>query len=172
MDGDRLKSLVKRYKTNKRQKCQDEGDYYRKMPSLRIAINNAATGIGANGKRHRHQWRLDEQVLKQVANCLVKREDEIAACKDFDSLMRLIESCRIRGFGELAIYDTALRIGARLGLSPDKVYLHRGTLIGARRLGLDVSRGYLMPEELPAPVQVLTPDEIEDFLCIYKEKFD
>ena len=38
--------------------------------------------------------------------------------------------------GELTVYDVAHRIGAYLQLEPDVVYLHRGTRIGARYLGL------------------------------------
>ena len=41
--------------------------------------------------------------------------------------------------GELVVYDTALRIGARFGLEPEKVYVHRGTREGVRKLGLDAA---------------------------------
>jgi hypothetical protein len=70
----------------------------------------------------------------------------------------------------LSVYDTAQRIGTNLGLTPDRVYLHAGAKDGAQNLGLDVSRGYLMPEELPLPLQELDPDEIETFLCRCKDE--
>lgn len=171
MQEEKLKLLVRSYQINDRPHIQEGLDFYRNLPSLTDVIRNAAVAIGSDGKRHGHQWRLKKEVLVFVGQCLVRKEVEIAACKDFDKLVGIVESCKIRGFGKLAIYDTALRISVRLGLSPDKVYLHSGTLIGAKRLGLDVSRGYVMPEELPEPIWVLTPDEIEDFLCIYKNKF-
>ena len=171
MDDSRFKALVRSYQIHDKPRIQAGLDFYRQTPKSKVVIRNAAMAIGPDGKRHRHQRRLDGKVLKRVAKCLVKREEEIAASKDFDTLMGIVESCKFRGFGKLAIYDTANRIGARLGLPPGKVYLHRGTLIGARRLGMDVSRGYVLPEELPEAVQVLTPDEIEDFLCIYNSKF-
>jgi hypothetical protein len=41
------------------------------------------------------------------------------------------------------MYDTALRIGAKLKLFPTKVYLHAGTRLGARALGLDDSAATL-----------------------------
>jgi len=37
----------------------------------------------------------------------------------------------IPGIGELAIYDTALRIAAKLRFEPAVVFLHAGTRIGA-----------------------------------------
>jgi len=42
----------------------------------------------------------------------------------------------IPGLGELYVYDTTLRIGAKLNLFPDKVYLHAGTRLRERALGL------------------------------------
>ena len=75
----------------------------------------------------------------------------------------------IVGMGELTIYDTALRIGAKLGLEPHLVFLHAGTRIGARRLGIDLSRPYVALADLPATLRILKPREIEDVLCIYKE---
>ena len=79
--------------------------------------------------------------------------------------------CRVPGIGPVTIYDTAQRIGYRLGLAPDRVYLHAGTREGARKLGLDTSHEYLLPEELPFPLQKLAPADVEDFLCRYKDKF-
>jgi hypothetical protein len=56
----------------------------------------------------------------------------------------------IPGIGELAVYDTALRIGARLGLEPAKVYLHAGTRAGAKALGLAYGGRTIELAELPA----------------------
>ena len=71
----------------------------------------------------------------------------------------------IHGIGELAVYDIACRIGAFLGLSPERVYLHAGTREGARALGL---RGASVRKmDLPRAFGRLSPGEIEDCLCIY-----
>jgi hypothetical protein len=51
------------------------------------------------------------------------------------------------------------------------VHLHRGTRTGARALGLDTSRSFLKPTDLPKEIRSLRPHEIEDFLCIYKHHF-
>jgi hypothetical protein len=69
------------------------------------------------------------------------------------------------------VYDTSLRIGAKLGFEPKHVYLHAGTRVGARALGLDTSASYLRASELPAPLRALRPHEIEDALCIFKRQF-
>ena len=69
----------------------------------------------------------------------------------------------------MVVYDTAHRIGARFGLEPEKVYLHRGTRKGAVALGLDVQRREIEMHELPDAIgQRLKPHEAEDFLCMYE----
>ncbi|HQM80509.1 MAG TPA: hypothetical protein PLX02_02700 [Syntrophorhabdaceae bacterium] len=77
----------------------------------------------------------------------------------------------IPGIGELAVYDTALRIGAFLRIEPSKVFLHAGTRTGARALGLETSAEFLEVSSVPSEFQVLKPSEIEDVLCIYKHRF-
>ena len=69
------------------------------------------------------------------------------------------------------VYDTVLRIGAKLDLFPDRVYLHCGTREGARALGLKWRDPWLKVDELPRELRRLKPHEIEDFLCIYKGEF-
>ncbi|MBI1997211.1 MAG: hypothetical protein HYW03_03845 [Deltaproteobacteria bacterium] len=69
------------------------------------------------------------------------------------------------------VYDTALRIGARLGLEPERVYIHSGTRVGARRLGLDWRAKWIEPKDLPKPLRSLPPWQVEDILCIYKDWF-
>jgi hypothetical protein len=98
---------------------------------------------------------------------------ELKACKRFDELHALIERTihSIVGLRELYTYDTALRIGAFLGLAPEFVYLHRGTRVGARALGLNAKLPYLTVDQLPVELRTLSPAEVEDFLCIYKDYF-
>jgi hypothetical protein len=69
----------------------------------------------------------------------------------------------------LAVYDTATRVGAFLRLQPKRVYLHAGTRQGARALGFR-KRESLSARELPKALRRLSPDEIEDCLCIYKSQ--
>lgn len=143
------------------------------MPSLELAIHNAAHATDHRGKRFRHQCRIPASALRRAKAVLTSRIAEVRANKSFDDLhsflMRVLGD--VRGLGELYFYDTAIRLGAFLGLSPELVYLHRGTLAGARALGLDVSAGYLTLSQLPRLVRTLRAHEAEDFLCIYKNRF-
>jgi hypothetical protein len=61
------------------------------------------------------------------------------------------------------------RIGVNLSLHPKKVYLHCGTRIGAKNLGLDYQKHALEMTDLPQELQKLKPYQVEDFLCIYKD---
>src|SRR5215468_2342022 len=65
------------------------------------------------------------------------------------------------------VYDTALRIGAKLGVFPKEVYLHAGTRVGARKLGLDASKPTVKMSFLPTHLRTLRPHEVEDVLCIF-----
>ena len=101
---------------------------------------------------------------------LTKATSRLTACKSFHELHTVIGELLspISGLGELYIYDTAVRIGAYLGLAPEFVYLHAGTRKGARALGLGRGRAYLEIRELPGPLQALSADEAESFLCIFR----
>jgi hypothetical protein len=82
------------------------------------------------------------------------------------------ELADVYGIGELYVYDTALRIGVNLGVFPKEVYLHAGTRVGARKLGLDVSKPTVKMSFLPTHLRTLRPHEVEDVLCIFKDQFD
>ena len=170
MEDHELSELVRCYLAE--EKCRSDGwdDCYQRLP-LREAIEQAAMALGPGGKKHRHQYRIPRAVLRRVANCLLSKQGEIEACQSFECLKAIVNECRVSGFGRVAVYDTAQRIGVNMGLAPDRVYLHAGAKAGARNLGLDISRGYLMPEELPLPLQELEPDDVETFLCRYKHEF-
>lgn len=62
------------------------------------------------------------------------------------------------------MYDVAHRIVAYLGLEPEHVYLHRGTRVGARALGLGRGRQWIDLAELPDEFGRLTLAETEDCL--------
>jgi hypothetical protein len=67
-----------------------------------------------------------------------------------------------------SITETALNTDGTKGISPDAVYLHTGTLDGARALGLARGGGKLAVSALPSPLNRLSPAQAEDVLCIYK----
>lgn len=106
-----------------------------------------------------HEW------LK-IVEANIERLSTIAT---FEELIEEVEKLKIKGIGDLTIYDTATMIGASNGVYPQKVYLHAGAKTGAKALGV---KGAVVDKSVfvalcPA-FDKLTPMQIEDFLCIYK----
>lgn len=161
---------VRHYIINHRDRHNLELEWFREQPSLASAIELAAKATNQQGKRYSHQRRLKKVVLEEAKSQLLASEELIKGCKDFDSLLKLIDELlkHIRGIGELYCYDTALRIGAWLKLSPKKVYLHAGTRTGASLIGIDPNATDVEMCMLPRVFEQLSPEEVEDVLCIYK----
>src|SRR5262249_18507831 len=111
--------------------------------------------------------------LPEARAALLAMLPRLRSCTNFDELLTLVEAVLdpIAGVGEMYAYDSALRIGAKLGRLPTKVYLHRGTREGARRLGLPSQARALNLDAFPEPLRDLPPHELEDILCIYKDVF-
>lgn len=137
--------------------------------SLNEAISRATSSQTEVGKRHSHRWRIIQEAINEAQCRLILVASDLQSCKSFEELHEAIKSqlASVSGLGELYYYDIAHRIGAYLKLSPLKVYLHSGTRVGAKALGLKVSKGYLEINDLPKPLHKLKPDQIEDFLCLY-----
>ena len=116
-----------------------------------------------------HQNLIPISVLKRAEKKLHAKAREISQAKSFDKLHDVVKQTitPIVGIGDLAVYDFALRIGARPKLHPTKIYLHRGTRDGAKALGLGGRT--IAQKELPKEFWSLTPPEIEDCLCIFKD---
>ncbi|HHB1654679.1 TPA: hypothetical protein ACOQ0H_003864 [Bacillus cereus] len=142
---------------------------YKNTPEKLIHL--IAWSITSNGKTHPHQYRIKRTVKEHVEKYLLNNYDKIQQIKDFDTLMKLFRG--ITGVGPLTSYDMATRLGFCFGITPKKIYLHRGTYIGAKNLlGNKVTgRSFLKLKDLPKELHHLTPLQIEDFLCIYKEAF-
>lgn len=148
-----------------------ERDFYSNQPNLDAAIFAAATALTADSPKHDHQWRIPRKTLKRFADRLQGQKTTLKAATNFHELWEVIrdEGRRIKGIGELTVYDTAHRLGIYLRREPKLIYLHAGTRQGARALGLPLDAGYLRVDQLPAELQRLKPYEIEDCLCIYKD---
>ncbi|MDH7502435.1 MAG: hypothetical protein QHJ82_06945 [Verrucomicrobiota bacterium] len=152
--------------------ANEELTWFRQQPTLGEAIRLAALAVNSRGKRYSHQRRLRKTVLEQARDILLANEEQISQRIDFDDLFALLESllARIKGLGELYIYDTALRTGAKPGMLPKRVYLHAGTREGVKAPGFDGRMKTLDVSQLPEWLQQLKPHEIEDVLCIFKDK--
>jgi hypothetical protein len=145
--------------------CRDaacaEMDQFRRAGSLPEAIRRAA-------QKNSHQRRISPALLKRAERRLQSASTTIRAAPDFAKLHSAIEKLigDMHGIGELCVYDIAHRIGAFRRLKPTLVYLHRGTREGAHALGFHGDT--LDPALLPPAFSRLTPAEIEDCLCIFK----
>ena len=138
-----------------------------------MAGERAALAARPDDRRYSHQTRLKANHLAEAARVLAKQLEDIEAVAHFAALHGLLKKLLASraGLGELYLYDTALRIGAKLGLMPQAIYLHAGTRAGAKALKLSVTGNILLKSELPLPLQELEPHELEDVLCIYKKYF-
>ncbi len=162
-----LAALVRAYKVSCRAKLRAQLVTFWREPTLGSAVKRAGLAMRPDGKRYDHQRRLTVAVLRAASHRLQKAPLQGAA--DFDALHRLVDETigSMRGIGPLTVYDTALRIGAKLGLKPQRVYLHSGTRQGARALGLRWRLLYLAVADFPPELQELEPHEIEDYVCIF-----
>ncbi len=169
--ADRLTNLVRDYQSDCGPRLAAYLDYFASLKSLDDAIRFACHG--KDGKTHPHQFRVGAATLEQARKAMQRHAAQIAECKVFDELLSVVEvrTSEIDRFGELAVYDTSLRLGAHLGLLPKVVYLHAGTRQGCKALGVAIEGGTVEMGSLPSPVQELKPYEAEDFLCIYKDRF-
>ena len=98
---------------------------------------------------------------------------DLTRVEDFEDLHDRVQTAigRIKGIGDLAVYDISHRLGVYLGLRPEYVYLHCGTRKGAKALGLHYTAARLPVIAFPAQMRKLRPDQIEDCLCIFKDDF-
>lgn len=164
--------IVRTYIREIRPHAQGEIDWFAEQPSLTDAIEKAALAKNSRGKRYSHQCRVKKVALKRALDILLDKEKALKTAQDFDELFKLVNGAvsSIPGIGELYIYDTSLRIGAKLNLFPKTIYLHAGTRAGARALGLNDRATTLNVSALPKQFRALAPYELEDVLCIFKRQ--
>ena len=166
-------TIIRSYKLNNRPNKQNELNWFRQQSSLEAAINLATKAKDEDGKHYSHQRRIPQTAILEANQLLLEKHNVLQECKSFHELWLLIRETLIsvRGIRELYIYDTALRIGAYLNFFPDRVYLHRGTLEGAKAFGFVTKKQeWLSLDELPKSFSELSAHEIEDMLCIYKNE--
>ena len=149
-----------------------ELSFYASRASMAEAIRVGANARTVDDKRHDHQRRIPGESLAELARRLLASESEVKASTTFAQLHDLVKHLAegVYRIGKLTIYDTSVRIGAKLGLAPQAVYLHAGTRKGAAALGMDTNQESIDPGLLPSEFKKLEPYEIEDVLCIYKKE--
>jgi hypothetical protein len=166
--------------------------FYKDLPNLTEVIIHAADGIFKltnNGIvyfiRHNHQEVFIDregnqrgvpfEVSKQVRDNIIRRITDIMKASTFDTIFNIVSECKVKGFGELSIYDTSMRIAIHLDIEPDKIYLHAGARKGMEILEEKgyVKKGsskkkYVEITEMPKPMQQLKAAETEHMLCSMK----
>jgi hypothetical protein len=164
-------SIVRAYIAQRRRAVQDELNGFKAEECLDAAIERAGMARRRDGKRYSHQRRLKKTVLREATRHL--RRAGLDRSGDFDDLHRRVAVAigDIVGIGDLTVYDTSLRIGAKLGVLPKVVYLHSGTREGARALGLNWRVAHVTVEDCPREFRLLSAHEIEDCLCVFKNRF-
>ncbi|WP_019988325.1 hypothetical protein [Rudanella lutea] len=173
-------------------------NFYKELPNLTEVIVFAADGtfkITNRGMayfiRHGHQdvftdkegntRGVSKEITKLVRNNLLTRFNDLENATTFDQIMKIVTECKVRGFGELSIYDTSLRIAAYKNIEPDKVFLCAGTRAGSEILEMKgfVKEGtskkrFVSDEELPLEFRTqsgLSKKEIHNIACLYKLLF-
>lgn len=118
-------------------------------------------------------------LMKKLAESLKRIASKIDEGNFFTKLYTLLQGHTkaqkaegsLHGIGDLCLYDIAFRISAYLDCLPTEVFVQSGSKKGAEKWGLKIIKGKLDRQQLPTMlVERLKPYEIEDFLCIFKDK--
>ncbi|MDP1763817.1 MAG: hypothetical protein Q8L07_07995 [Sediminibacterium sp.] len=167
----KISNIIKHYKKLKVENPDTWVEFCAEQKNLYLAIQYAALATNKLKKRNPHQYRLKQTDLQVFSELLLSLEVDIAKAKTFDELFLIISKRSVKGIGELTKYDTAIRIAAFLKLNPEKIYLHAGTKKGAiNLLNKRITTKTISKDELPNIFQTLSCAEIEDILCIYKDR--
>jgi len=128
-----LDEAVDDYVRRWRRHASRELEYFRRFQTDEDAVRRAAMALRPSGKRFDHQRRIPRAVLEECAGRLVQAVPRLREAASFDELFNRIDDLirPIPGVGELLVYDTSLRIGARFGLEPEKGLPSRGCSRGS-----------------------------------------
>lgn len=163
-----LDDVVKDY----RKKHYDNLEAY--LQGLNGNICRCVSGPLRNHKKHPHQRRIPNEILNEGVCRLEKKKAELAAARTFPELYAIVEGIGVPGYGLLATYDFAIRYGFSNGVVPEDVYLHAGTLEGAKTVLPEKKKirpgDVVAVKELPKPLQELNGLHLENLLCIYKKE--
>ena len=174
-----LKNIINEYKKLKKEHPDLHIEYCLQQNSLEDTIKIAAQSVNHLNKIHPHQHRVGRKKLNKFANELVNHVSEFEKANNFDNVYNIISKVNMHGIGALTCYDTALRICSKISYKnnffPDKIYLHAGTRIGAKKLiGNKKLKGkqFIYKNDLPDVLKnsELTPSELEDILCCFIAK--
>lgn len=155
--------------------AEEEYSWYKQADNLEDAVKKAFLSINEKGEVEDHQARYGIPKCLPLAAEIALEHLDTQCIIDFDNFKSIYQFVRsvkekIKGFGELANYDVALRISQYLGIELHEVYLHAGTKEGFHALRLNIkNRGIIPVDKFPEPFNQLSGDHLENLLCMYKE---
>jgi hypothetical protein len=166
-----IKTIISHYKRHCRINSENEISWFKSLETKNV-IYNAAFAVDCCGRRCSHQRRLKKNALLKSYQIIKTNWNIIKKSRNFDELYEIMKSKleNVFSLGELYFYDTSFRIGAFLNLFPKEIYLHAGTRIGAKNMGIEIkNRTKFKITEIPKDFRCMKPHELEDIFCIYKK---
>lgn len=153
-------------------------DYCAEAPNIVTAVRRAIDSRDADGKMHNHQTRISKR-SKIAAKRIMARDrvwhfllSEGEPPPSFESFFYAYETnlYNVKGIGPVSIYDYAVRTAAWAKRSPHNyLYLHAGVREGLSSLfGRKIYAKRVLRRTLPAALQTISTDEIEDLICTYR----
>lgn len=180
---DQMNFIVSHYAQTFKDRFDNYLKYYQTI-SFDDALYKSCVGLYclANGEEQTwfHQATFitynGSKLLEELAAKLEALRPRLKRCKEFHSLYQLVQGVAesVGGLGPLSIYDTSLRLGSNLTISPEKIYLHSGTLAGYKILVNEKVEEEFVNRNVFRSIPLLgsmEPKYIEDILCIYKKTF-
>jgi hypothetical protein len=169
-------SKIREYKRERNDNCSVDKvvKYVLEQKNIEDVIITAVRSRDKDGKKHPHQKRLQNDYLENYVQKLLKIKNKIAQIESFNSLYMLLEGNKVHGVGEMLFYDVSVRIGEYLKMYPETIYVHAGTRTGLKNLlEREIHEKQIKKEILPEPFRSsdLTPGQLEDFFCRYKDIF-
>lgn len=150
------------------------------------AVNESQSKLTPPFTRSTHQYCMPNKTVIAACELFAQKQNDLAEAQDFEHLRQTVynlaeeylprdvrKNSDSNQFGWLAIYDFAMRYGYhRMGnqlhkdynLYPQSLYLHAGTLIGAKALSdnKQLNKKWLKPhKDLPGSPILIPFDELE-----------
>ncbi len=144
-----------------------------KSRDLTEAIDRACDGKRPNGKMHAKGSCVLRSALEEIRAKLHDNEQFLYNAPSFEYVYDLIHAIAPKGIGPLWKYMLAERVGAYLGVKPERyLYLHAGPAISWSRLnGIPRSKvpSRVPVDQLPKPLRELNLHHVENLLCEFRE---
>ncbi|MCE3229556.1 MAG: hypothetical protein K0S32_4107 [Bacteroidetes bacterium] len=166
-----IDSAISDYKKKRKNNPDTHIAYVKSLRNFRDVITASCIAIDGNGQKHIHQYRMNNGRLRKFAHKLLEREQDLLHAENFDRIFEIVSTIRVFGLGAVVYYDTSLRIAhTRTDCLPDKIYLIKEILKGARNLGIETKgKKHIFKNELPSPISTSDLEcwEVADLLCCF-----